>query len=625
MMALTHASQPIAERAQAPRAGWRGRSLSDRRPRGALASARHGLLPAFCVAVWLACALPVLAQRATDPAAEALIATDARFHPQIAEGGIVAAQETIAAEVGADILRQGGNAVDAAVAVGFALAVTHPQAGNLGGGGFMLVALAGEKKIVAIDYREMAPLAAARDMFLDAAGAVDTAKARFSHSASGVPGTVAGLLHALERYGALPRKRVMEPAIRLAAEGFPVSRDLAHALAKARDRFASDASSLAYFQHPAGRPFEPGEILRQPDLAKTLVAIRDGGTAGFYSGWVADAIAAEMQAGGGAISREDLATYRVIEREPVRGAFRGFEIASMPPPSSGGAHLLQMLNILEGYDLKGLGHNSADYLHRLIEAARRVYADRAEHMGDPDFHTVPLAWLTSKPYAARLRDGIDLARAGVSMRIAPGKPLAGESEETTHFSVMDREGNAVANTYTLNFAFGNHKSVDGAGFLLNNEMDDFSARPGAPNAYGLIGGEANAIAPRKRPLSSMTPTIVLKDGAPVLATGSPGGSTIITVVLQLLLNVMEFGMNIADASAAPRIHHQWLPDNVISEPGIAIDTLRILDARGFVLPREADGRFQHRILGRANTVARQGRYLLGASDPRALDGAVRGK
>jgi gamma-glutamyltranspeptidase/glutathione hydrolase len=573
--------------------------------------------------VAIVCLTPAAAQRAGDPAADALIGVEARFHPEIAENGMVAAQERIAAEVGAEILRQGGNAVDAGVAVGFALAVTHPQAGNLGGGGFMLIALAGEKKTVAIDYREMAPLAASRDMFLNAEGGVDTDKARYSHAAAGVPGTVAGLLHALEKYGTLSRQQALAPAIRLAREGIPVSRDLAHALAKNRERFAKDPSSLAYFQHPEGRPFLAGEIWRQPDLAKTLSAISEQGKAGFYEGWVADALVAEMR-DGGAITRDDLAAYRVIEREPVRGSYRGYEVISMPPPSSGGAHLIQMLNILEGYDLKALGHNSADYLHRLIEAMRRAYADRAEHMGDPDFHGVPVAALTSKSYAAGLRVGIDLTRASKSAAIAPGRFLRAEGEQTTHYSVMDRQGNAVANTYTLNFAFGSGYSVEGAGFLLNNEMDDFSAKPGVPNAYGLIGGEANAIAPRKRPLSSMSPTILLKDGQPVLVTGTPGGSTIITVVLQLLLNIIDFDMNAMEAASAPRIHHQWLPDEVISEAGISVDTLRLLEARGFILPKEADGGFQHRLLGRTNTVARRGRYFSGASDPRAMDGAARG-
>jgi gamma-glutamyltranspeptidase/glutathione hydrolase len=568
-------------------------------------------------------AVPSRAQRAASPILDELIGIEARFHPAVAENGMVAAQEGLAAQIGVDMLRRGGNAVDAAVAVGFALAVTHPQAGNLGGGGFMLISLAGEKRVVAIDYREMAPLAAARDMFLNADGTVDTEKARYSRASAGVPGTVAGLLHALQKYGTLPRETVLEPAIRLAEEGFPISRDLAYALVKNEARFAADPSSLGYFRHPDGQSYRTGEILRQPDLAKTLKAIRDQGAAGFYRGWVAEAIAAEMQ-GGGAIALEDLAQYRVVERDPVRGTYRGYDVVSMPPPSSAGTHLIEMLNVLEGYDLRSFGANSADYLHRLIETMRRAYADRAAYMGDPDFVSPPVTSLTAKSYAATLRQAIDMTKASSSAAVGAGALPAAEGQQTTHFSVMDRFGNAVANTYTLNFAFGSGYSVDGAGFLLNNEMDDFSAKPGAPNAYGLLGGDANAIAPKKRPLSSMSPTILFKDGEAVLATGSPGGSTIITVVLQLVLNVVDFGMNIAEATAAPRIHHQWQPDLVISEPGISDDTLRLLEVRGFILPKEPDGRFQHRILGRANSVARQEGYFLGAADPRAFDAAVGG-
>lgn len=608
-------------------------------------AARVRLSPMLAIVAALALAAPAAAQRANDPAAEAVIGAQVRAHPAIAENGMVAAQDAIAARVGIDILRQGGNAVDAAVAVGFAMAVTHPQAGNLGGGGFMVIALAGrsreqgqpqdqrqaqgEGRAFAIDYREMAPRAATRDMFLGADGQVDTDKARFSHASAGVPGTVAGLLHALERHGTLPRAAVLAPAIRLAEDGFPVSREFAFAIARTMARFAKDPSSLAIFQRADGQPLQPGDMLRQPDLARTLAAIRDRGATGFYGGWVADAIVAEMERGAGTITREDLAAYKVIERVPARGTYRGHEIVSMPPPSSGGVHLIQMLNILEGYDLKALGPNSADTLHRVVEAARRAYADRAEHMGDPDFpradgRPMPVAGLIAKSYAARLRGGIDLAKATPSAAVSAGTPPAAEGEQTTHFSVIDRDGNAVANTYTLNFAFGSGLSVDGAGFLLNNEMDDFSAKPGSPNAFGLLGGEANAIAPAKRPLSSMTPTIVLKDGGPVLATGSLGGSTIITVVLQLVLNMVDFDMNIAEATAAPRIHHQWQPDTVISEPGISPDTLRLLEARGFILPKEADGRFQHRILGRANSVGRVGRFFVGAADGRTMDAAAVG-
>ena len=578
----------------------------------------------FPVAAILAAVIAVSAQpkaqRANDPAADAVIGFESRFQPVVAENGMVAAQEKIAAGVGADILKAGGNAVDAAVAVGFALAVTHPQAGNLGGGGFMLVSLANGKK-VAIDYRETAPAAASRDMFLDSNGAVDREKARYSRASAGVPGTVAGLLHALDHYGTMSRDKVMAPAIKLAEEGFPVSYGLAYAFAKASERLSADKSTSAYFQHEFGAPYRMGEILRQPDLAKTLIAIRDHGANGFYYGPVAGMIEAEMKKGGGLITREDLQNYRPVEREPVRGTYQGYEIVSMPPPSSGGVHVIQMLNILEGYDLKKFGQDSADTIHRLVEAMRRAYADRAKFLGDPDFVQAPVAGLTNKAYAAELRKGINLEHATKSADVSAGKPPSAEGDQTTHFSIMDKAGNAVSNTYTLNLAFGSGYTVDGAGFFLNNEMDDFSSKP---NAYGLVGDEANAIEPRKRPLSSMAPTIVLKDGTPFLITGSPGGSTIITVVLQEILNVLTFDMNVAEATAAPRIHHQWQPDNVITERGISDDTLRILEGRGFILPKNADGTFQHRVLGRANSVMKKGGLFLGSADTRDGDGAAIG-
>jgi gamma-glutamyltranspeptidase / glutathione hydrolase len=564
------------------------------------------------------------AQSTHDPAAEALIGFDSRFQPVIAHNGMVAAQEKIAAQAGADILKAGGNAVDSAVATGLALAVTHPQAGNIGGGGFMLIALAGKKKILAIDYRETAPAAAARTMFLDANGNVDRDKARYSRASAGVPGTVAGLLYALEHYGTMPLDKVIAPAIELAEEGFPVSYGLAYALGKSRERFSRDPSSVAYFEHADGTSYKAGEILKQPDLAKTLRAIRDSGTQGFYEGPVAQLIAAEMKQGGGLITLEDLKNYRPVEREPVRGTYLGYEVASMPPPSSGGAHVIEMLNILEGYELKKLGSDTADSLHRLIEAMRRAYADRAKFLGDPDFVKIPLAGIVSKAYAEKLRETIDLNHATKSADVSAGHPPSNEGENTTHFSIVDKAGNAVSNTYTLNLAFGSGYSVDGAGFLLNNEMDDFAAKPGAPNAFGLIGDEANAIAPGKRPLSSMAPTIVMKDGSPYLVTGSPGGSTIITVVLQEIVNVLAFDMNVAEATAAPRIHHQWQPDVVISERGVSDDTLRILEGRGFILPKNPDGTFQHRVLGRANSIMVQGGLLLGAADTRDGDGAAIG-
>jgi gamma-glutamyltranspeptidase/glutathione hydrolase len=588
-----------------------------------LAYAVRGLLMLMLVGASSAWTVaPASAQRADDPAAASIIARDALFHPPVAKNGMVAAEDRTAAEVGVEILRKGGNAVDAAVATGFALAVTHPQAGNLGGGGFMLIALPAKNKVIALDYREMAPAAATRDLFLGPDGEVDNDKARYSRASAGVPGTVAGLIHALDTYGTMSLAEILAPAIRLAEDGIQVPRGLAFALAGNRARFEKDPSSVKYFMHPEGRPYDTGETLKQPDLGRTLRMIAADGRRGFYEGEVADAIVAEMREGGGLITHEDLKGYRVVEREPVRGNYRGFEIASMPPPSSGGVHLIEMLNILEGFDLKAAGHNSADYIHRLVEAMRHAYADRAKHMGDPDFWKVPVSGLTSESYAEGLRNGINLARASKSAEISAGAPPAREGEQTTHFSVMDKDGNAVANTYTLNFTFGSGYSVDGAGFLLNNEMDDFSAKPGVPNAFGLIGGEANAIEPRKRPLSSMTPTIVLKDGQPYIVTGSPGGSTIITVVLQLLLNMLDFDMNVMEAASAPRIHHQWLPDTVITERGISPDTVRLLEDRGFIFPRGPDGRLVNRILGRTNSIARQSGYLFGAADPRAADGAI---
>ena len=533
-----------------------------------------------------------------------------RFHPVVGESGMVVSQEALASAVGARILERGGNAVDAAVAVGFALAVTLPQAGNLGGGGFMLVHLAQGDRTIAIDYREMAPAAAHRDLFVGADGQVDTELARFSHRSAGVPGTVAGLLHALEHYGSLPLAEVLAPAIALAEEGIEVTRPLAFSLGEAKRRLSKSAAAAEYFLLPDGSPPPVGYRWRQADLAKTLTRIAEDGRKAFYEGEIARAIVAEMAAHDGLITAQDLAAYQVVEREPVQGSYRGYRIAAMPPPSSGGVHLVQMLNILEGWELAELGHNSAAYLHRLIESMRRAYADRSRYLGDPDFVSVPVAELTARDYAARLRGAIDLEHATPSAAVAPGLDLPAESPQTTHFSVWDRQGNVVSNTYTLNFSYGSGIAVAGAGFLLNNEMDDFSAQPGAPNAFGLLGGEANAIAPRKRPLSSMTPAMLFKDGKPVLATGSPGGPVIITAVLQTILNRVDFGMNVAEAVAQPRIHHQWQPDEVYYETGISPDTLKLLRGMGHRLVASP------RVLGRTQTVESDGVLYYGASDSR---------
>lgn len=576
------------------------------------------VLAAFALS--LAAAAAAHAQSAGDASgANALLSYPSLYHPVIADEGIVAAQDRLAAEVGRDILAKGGNVVDAAVATGFALAVTHPQAGNLGGGGFMLIKLAGQEEAIAIDFRETAPSAASRDMFLDSEGNVDSELAHFSHLSSGVPGTVMGLTMALEKYGAMSRKEVMAPAIRLAEKGVPVTNALSDALSEYRGRFERDPSTMKYFLKSDGTPFKRGEVLVQKDLAKTLKAIRDRGASGFYEGETADLLVAEMEKNGGLINHEDLKAYRAVERRAVKGEFRGYEIISMPPPSSGGVHLIEMLNILKGYDLKEMGHNSADYLGALVEAMRRAYADRSEYLGDPDFIRVPVDRLLDSAYADKLRGEIKFDRATSSDEVRPGLGPLPESEETTHFSVMDKDGNAVSVTTTLNFIFGSSYSVDGAGFLLNNEMDDFSAKAGTPNGFGLLGASANEIEPRKRPLSSMTPTIVVKDGKTVFATGTPGGSTIINIVLQNVLNIIEFGMNPMQATAAPKVHHQWQPDQIISEPGVPVDTIRIMEERGFIFARTPDGNLRQRPMGRANTVMLLDGLVLGAADPREPD------
>jgi gamma-glutamyltranspeptidase/glutathione hydrolase len=557
---------------------------------------------------------------------EALLDPDARFHPVISDSGMVVSQEILASQVGADILSAGGNAVDAAVATGFALAVTLPRAGNLGGGGFMLVHLAEADKTIAIDYRELAPAEAYRDMFLDPEGDVDNQKARYSIHSSGVPGTVAGLIHAQEKYGRLTLKQVMQPAIELARDGFAVSADLADSLASRAERLQKDAASKGYFFKPLGGLYQRGEKFVQSDLSATLTRIAKTGSKEFYQGKTADLLVAQMQSSGGLISHQDLRNYQVVERQPVCGDYQQTRVCAMPPPSSGGVHLVQMLNILEGWDLKSLGHNSADYIHRLVESMRRAYADRSLYLGDPDFFPVPVAQLTDKNYATVLRDQIDPQLSSRSVDVKPGLGVSQpnpkavkESTETTHYSTWDQWGNVVSNTYTLNFSYGSGISVAGAGFLLNNEMDDFSSKPGSPNGYGLVGGVANAIEPGKRPLSSMTPTIAFDaSGQPILATGTPGGSTIITITLQMLLNVIEFDMGVAEATAAPRIHHQWLPDTVFFESGISVDSINRLKTMGHRV-NDKSGR-----LGATQSIQRKtGSRLFGASDyRRAGSGAV---
>ena len=578
---------------------------------------------AFTAFALLSGTSPSLAKDNQAAGANAVMSYDSRFHPVIAKHGMVSTQERLAAEVGRDILVRGGNAVDAAVATGFALAVTHPQAGNIGGGGFMVVHLAAENKTLTIDFREMAPARATRDMYIGADGDVDNKRAQYSHLSSGVPGTVMGLLDALESYGTMNRRQVIGPAIRLAERGFPASYALIESLEKHREQLGADPSSLEYF-FKDGDGYKEGETIVQKDLAATLRRIQKQGRDGFYRGKTAELITAEMQNGGGLITEDDLANYTAVTRQAVTGEYKGYTIASMPPPSSGGVHIIQMLNMLSQYDLQADGHNSADYLHKLVEAMRRAFADRSKYLGDPDFVNVPTQALIDPAYNAAQAATIDVTLASKSADIAPAAKMPYESPQTTHYSVIDKNGNAVSVTYTLNFSYGSGYTVDGAGFLLNNEMDDFSAKPGAPNGYGLVGGEANKIEPRKRPLSSMSPVIVLKDSKPILVTGSPGGSTIITSVLQMVLNVIEWDMNLAQATAMPRIHHQWLPDVVAIEPGISIDTLRELERRGFNLVKDERRGYPRTVLGRVNSVGESGELKLGAADPRGPKSAALG-
>ena len=535
------------------------------------------------------------------------------FHPVKAQHGMVASVDAMATNVGVDILRQGGNAVDAAVAVGFALAVTHPQAGNLGGGGFMLLRTA-SGRTTAIDFREMAPGHASRDMFLDKQGNADSKLSLTSHLASGTPGTVAGFALAAQKYGTLPLSTLLAPAIKLARDGIVVNDALADDLKTyGKEVLITHANSKAIFYKPDGTPWQKGDRLVQKNLARSLTLIAQQGPDAFYKGNIADEIAGEMAQHGGLINKADLAAYRAVERKPVSGTYRGYEVFSMPPPSSGGIHIVQILNILESFDLAKMGFGSADAMQVMAEAEKYAYADRSEYLGDPDFVKVPWQALTSKAYAKSLAQQIDVAKARPSSEIKPGKLAPYESNQTTHFSVVDKNGNAVAVTYTLNTYFGSGIVAGNSGILMNNEMDDFSAKPGTPNVYGLVGGEANAVQPAKRPLSSMSPTIVAKEGKTWLVTGSPGGSRIITTVLQMVVNSIDFGMNVAEATNAPRFHHQWLPDQLRVEKGFSPDTLRLLENKGQhvnVLP--AMGSTQSIMIGPDGT-------LYGASDPRSVD------
>ena len=568
------------------------------------ASGRRKSLASFSLLAALLLPLPAHAE--PPP----IIGEGARNLPVIARHGMVVAQEGTAARVGLDILRKGGNAVDAAVATAFALAVTLPRAGNLGGGGFMLVHLAREGKTIAIDYRETAPAATKPDVFLDAAGDAVARLSRDTGLAVGVPGTVAGLALAVDKYGShkLTLADLAAPAEKLARDGVPVEDDLADSLAKAT-RLKAWPSSAAIFLHQDGAPLTHGDILRQPDLADTLATIGREGPKGFYEGPVAQKIVTAVRAAGGTMTMDDLAAYRAIERPPVQGTYRGHTIVSMPPPSSGGVHVIELLNILEGFPLAAQGALSAKTIHDMAEAEKLAYADRAEYLADPAFVDVPVKGLISKAYAEKLRGLIEPDRAKPASEIAAVDPAPYESDQTTHFSVVDADGNAVANTYTLNLSFGVGLVADGTGVLLNDELDDFAAKPGVPNAFGLTGGKANAPGPRKRPLSSMTPTMMFKDDKLELVTGSPGGSTIITTVLQIILDRVDFKLNIATATEMPRVHDQLLPDKLFIEPGLSPDTLRLLRGMGYTL-------LPHDAWGSVESIAIDGGVLAGASDPR---------
>ena len=530
-------------------------------------------------------------------------------HPEIGTGGMVVSQRRIASEVGAKILREGGNAVDAAVATALALAVVLPRAGNLGGGGFMMIYSEEQNKTIAIDYREMAPLGATRDMFLDKKGNYDRKKAQFSLLSAGVPGTVSGLHYALTKYGTFSWSKVIEPAIKLAKEGFIVPHDLSSILNNYRNRLTrNEATTKAYYK--ANKvPYSAGEVIKLPDLAWTLMQLQESGPSAFYKGKIAEKIVSEMERNGGLITAKDLANYEVKERAPLKGSYKGYEIVSMPPSSSGGVHLIQMLNMLEQFSLKDMGFGSAETIHLLSEVMKRAYADRSTYLGDTDFVSVPLKGLINKNYAKSLLKEISLKEVTSSKDIGSGNPLPYESPDTTHFSVMDDKGNVVSNTYTLNFSYGSGIVIPGTGILMNNEMDDFSSKKGVPNAYGLVGYEANEIEGKKRPLSSMTPTIVFKDKKPYLVLGSPGGSRIITTVLQVVLNVLEHNMNVMQAVVSPRIHHQWLPDVLLMEEGFSSDTKALLEMKGHLIKPS-------RTMGSVQAIISKDNYFYGAADPR---------
>lgn len=580
---------------------------------------KYFLISSIAAALTLPVSLDLLANTqptSTQLAAQRYDSSKDIFHPVFGKQGMVASEQELATQVGVEILQQGGNAVDAAVAVGFALAVVLPNAGNIGGGGFMVLHDGKSGESFSVDFREMAPSKASRDMYLDEQGNVVDGKSLYTHFAVGVPGTVAGMEYALKKWGTLPLEKVMAPAIKLAEEGFIVSNTLATTLqAETKTLGKWESSKKIFFKND--RPLMAGERLVQTDLANSLRQIAQQGAKAFYEGEIAQKIVAEMEKHNGLITLEDMKSYQSVERKPIVGEYRGYKIVTMPPPSSGGIHLVQILNMLENYSLANSGSNSAETIHYLAETMKLAYADRAEYLGDPDFVKIPVTGLTSKDYAKELIKTIDPDKARPAAEIKPGKPQPYESDQTTHYSVMDKYGNAVAVTYTLNMNFGSGIVAEGTGILLNNEMDDFSVKPGVANAFGLIGGDANAVEGKKRPLSSMTPTLVLKNDKPWLVTGSPGGARIITTVLQSILNTIDHGMNPAEAIVTPRVHHQWLPDELRVEEGLSPDTLKLLVERGHKISEKAP-------MGRIQIIQALDDGFYGYSDPRNPDGKTQG-
>ena len=534
--------------------------------------------------------------------------------PVRGKNGMVVSSSKISSLVGSEILKKGGNAVDAAVAVGFALAVTYHSAGNIGGGGFMVIHLK-DGKNTTIDYRETAPLKAFRDMYLNKKGNFDSTLSSEGGTSTGVPGNVAGMLYTLDKYGTMSLKDVIQPAIDLAENGFILEHRVAESFTYEKKNFYKYPSSRKIFFKSADELYGEGDLMKQPDLAKTLRLIRDHGKDGFYKGETAELLIKQIEADGGIISQKDLDDYKVVEREPVKGTYRGYEIVSMPPPSSGGIALIEMLNVLANYKFKKDDWGSSAYIHKLVETMKYAYADRTEYLGDADFVKVPVKELMPKKYARSIFEKItDMAAASTEIKHGEFKNFH-ESDQTTHYSVYDKFGNAVSTTTTLNSSFGNKIVVEGAGFLLNNEMDDFSGKPGEPNQYGLLGSEANSIQPGKRMLSSMTPVIVLKDKKPWIIAGSPGGSTIITVVLQVLLNCIDFNMNIQEAVNAPKVHHQWYPNEIYYEEfGLSKDVRNNLLKMGYEIGEE-------RTLGRSECIMVGKNYIYGASDPRGYGSA----